>query len=76
MSHCPIDHTLEDVKRKLAEQQPFLPGELHSQVQQFLEEEHRQQTLNEVFHLLKKYDLATDEVKEERNIAFQKMLTR
>lgn len=76
MSNCPIDHTLEDVQKKLAEQQPFLPKELHKQCQQFLEEAHNQETLNEVFHLLKKYDLASDEVKEGRHVAFDTLFSQ
>lgn len=76
MSHCPINHTLEDIKKKLIEQQPFLPEELYPKVEQYLNGKLDQQTLNEVFHLLKKYDLATDEVKVDRNTAFQKLFTR
>ena len=76
MSSCPIDHSFEDVQRKLAEQQPFLPSELHQQCQQFLDEEHDQDMLNEVFHLLKKYDLATDDVKAERQTALQKLFSK
>ena len=33
----------------------------------FFQEEHTQDILNEVFHLLKKYDLASDEEKSERS---------
>lgn len=73
MGHCPIDHTVADVQKKLAEQQPYLPKELHEACQQFLTEDQDQETLNEVFHLLKKYDLASDEVKEERNAAFTQL---
>ncbi len=73
MSNCPIDHTLEDVQKKLAEQQPFLPTALHEKCQQFLKEDRDQDTLNEVFHLLKKYDLASEEVKKERNAAFEQL---
>jgi hypothetical protein len=34
---------------------------------QFFAKEHSQELLNEVFHLLKKYDLAPSEEKSERN---------
>lgn len=74
MSHCPIDHTQEDVQKKLTEQQPFLPEGLHQQIQVFLDEKLDQETLNEVFHLLKKYDLATTEVREERESALRKLM--
>lgn len=74
MSRCTIDHTLEDVRRKLEEQRPFLPQELASKCQLFLNEQLNQATLNEVFHLLKKYDLASEEVRAERNVALQKLV--
>jgi hypothetical protein len=35
--------------------------------ERFFSEEHTQDILNEVFHLLKKYDLASEEEREERN---------
>lgn len=76
MSSCSIDHSREDVEKKLAEQQPFLPPELHQQCQQFLDEKHDQHTLNEIFHLLKKYDLATEDVKRERQTALQQILVK
>lgn len=74
MSSCPIDHTVEDVKKKLGEQQSFLPETLHGKCQTFLNEKHNQETLNKVFHLLKKYDLATDEVKKERENSLSELL--
>lgn len=74
MSRCTIDHTLEDERRKLEEQRPFLPQELASKCQSFLNEQLNQATLNEVFHLLKKYDLASEEVRAERNVALQKLV--
>ena len=38
MSRCRIDHSLEEVRKKLEEQQPCLPQELHSKCQHFLNE--------------------------------------
>lgn len=76
MNSCPIDHTPKDVQKKLAEQQPFLPQELYQKCQQFLEEERDQNTLNDLFHLLKKYDLATAEVKVGRQTALQQLLMK
>ncbi|RZT21492.1 50S ribosomal protein L7ae [Fictibacillus sp. BK138] len=67
MGKCMIDHTLEDVKGKLADQTPFMPEELIARVSDSLTEEADQEFLNDVFHLLKKYDLADETEREERN---------
>ena len=67
MSQCTIDHSLEDVIQKLENQKAFLPEALYSKCRQFLSETVGQARLNEVFHLLKKYDLASTEEKETRN---------
>lgn len=67
MGKCTIDHKLEDVQQKLAEQSAFMPRELVMEVGDALTEESDQKFLNEVFHLLKKYDLASDEERQERN---------
>jgi hypothetical protein len=62
-----MDHSVEDVVKKLNDQKPFLPDELAEKTAQFLKSGHRQETLNELFHLLKKYDLADEEERLERN---------
>ncbi|MGD6961083.1 hypothetical protein ACQCVB_02670 [Fictibacillus phosphorivorans] len=67
MGKCTIDHTLEDVKQKLAEQSAFMPRELVMEVGDSLSEDADQTYLNEVFHLLKKYDLADESEREKRN---------
>ncbi|RST72702.1 group-specific protein [Siminovitchia acidinfaciens] len=67
MSKCNIDHSREDVVGKLESQVKFLPASLAEGLGQFLQSEQPQETLNEVFHLLKKYDLASEEEKEERD---------
>ncbi len=67
MSECKMDHSHEDVKSKYESQAAFLPEEMKPLFSQFFESEHTQDLLNEVFHLLKKYDLASDEEKQERN---------
>lgn len=67
MSECKIDHSLEDVKNKYESQAPFLPEDMKPLFASFFQEEHSQEMLNDVFHLLKKYDLASDEEKETRN---------
>lgn len=74
MSKCTIDHSVEDVKSKLEDQESFLPKVLYEKVRLFLTKELDQSTLNEVFHLLKKYDLATVEVREERDEALRQLI--
>ncbi|WP_342504858.1 hypothetical protein [Sporosarcina sp. FSL K6-2383] len=74
MSKCTIDHSLEDVRNKLSEQSTFLPQDIYEQCKLFLDESLDQVMLNEVFHLLKKYDLASDEVKEQKNIELRKLI--
>lgn len=66
MSECNLDHSAEDVERKFEQQRGFLPVELIPFFENFFQKEHTQQILNEVFHLLKKYDLSSDEEKAER----------
>jgi antirestriction protein len=67
MGECKIDHSKEDVKKKYESQKEFLPQDIQSLFSGFLEEEHTQDILNEVFHLLKKYDLAAEEERNERD---------
>jgi hypothetical protein len=67
MGKCTIDHTLENVKQKLAEQSAFMPRELVMEVGDSLSDDSDQTYLNEVFHLLKKYDLADESEREKRN---------
>lgn len=66
MGECKLDHSVEDVQKKLAEQAPFLPQQRVEQLQVLLETERSQARLNELFHLLKKYDLATPEDRAQR----------
>ncbi|MGF9711021.1 MULTISPECIES: group-specific protein [Paenibacillus] len=73
MGKCSIDHSHEDVAQKLESQKEFLPESLTADLQQFLLREHSQQTLNELFHLLKKYDLASKEEREERNVKLKQL---
>jgi hypothetical protein len=74
MSSCKIDHPLEDVKNKLESQKTFLPGDLYIQCEQFLTTPRTQLELNELFHLLKKYDLASTEEQENRNEQLKNLL--
>ena len=67
MGECKIDHSKEDVQQKFESQQEYLPQDIQSLFSNFLKEEHTQDILNEVFHLLKKYDLANEDERNERN---------
>ncbi|QQK74753.1 group-specific protein [Salicibibacter cibarius] len=66
-SSCPIDHTPEQVKEKLDNQHPYLPENIYVKAAHLLNQEQSQETLNELFHLLKKYDLAETRERKERN---------
>ncbi|MGG1676932.1 hypothetical protein ACIFOT_14430 [Neobacillus sp. NRS-1170] len=66
MGECKLDHSQEDVKNKYESQAVFLPEEMKPLFEEFFAKEHTQAILNEVFHLLKKYDLASEEEKIER----------
>jgi hypothetical protein len=70
MSQCTIDHSSEDVQKKYESQKEFLPKELLELFNTFFMKTHTQETLNEVFHLLKKYDLSSEEEKLTRNEKF------
>jgi citrate synthase len=67
MSECKLNHSQEDVRNKYQSQEAFLPEDMKPLFKQFFSNEHTQDLLNEVFHLLKKYDLASDEDRNERN---------
>lgn len=67
MSHCNLNHSKEDVKKKYESQVEFLPEAVKPLFEAFFQKEHPQEFLNEVFHLLKKYDLASVEEREIRN---------
>ncbi|CAM5789731.1 MULTISPECIES: hypothetical protein [Brevibacillus] len=74
MGECRLDHSTEDVRNKLAEQTPFLPPALAAQLNGLLTETLSQETLNELFHLLKKYDLATPEERIQREEKMAKLV--
>lgn len=75
MGECKLDHSLEDVKSKYEAQVGFLPPEIKTLFEAFLAESHPQEILNDVFHLLKKYDLATLEERNNRNHRIQTILS-
>lgn len=66
MGECKLDHSVADVEKKLAEQAPYLPADLTEKLRAFLQTDLSQAQCNELFHLLKKYDLATAEEKRQR----------
>ncbi|MFJ7754221.1 hypothetical protein ACQKGI_17560 [Peribacillus muralis] len=67
MGTCNLNHSQQDVRLKFHAQQAFLPTTLTQALNLFLEKDHPQETLNELFHLLKKYDLSSKEEQESRN---------
>jgi hypothetical protein len=76
MSSCNLDHSLEDVIKKLEDQRPYLLPNLSEKCAQFLKTDVSQGELNELFHLLKKYDLASNKEKEMRNQKIDAFLTK
>lgn len=74
MGTCQLDHSREDVNQKLTDQKPFLPKELYDGGSRLLESEPSQLILNELFHVLKKYDLASEAEKIERNESLEKLI--
>lgn len=67
MGTCNLNHSQNDVRLKFESQKAFLPTELSKTLDHYLEKGNSQETLNELFHLLKKYDLSTQEEQESRN---------
>jgi hypothetical protein len=67
MSECKLNHSHEDVKNKYESQAAFLPEDMRPLFTPFFEKDHTQELLNEVFHLLKKYDLLSEEEQSARN---------
>lgn len=76
MSTCKIDHSHEDVKQKLHDQSSFLSTRLVEKCIQFLSTDVCQADLNELFHLLKKYDLSTDEEKQNRDEKIETLISK
>ena len=74
MSTCNIDHSKDDVLNKLMSQEVFLPESLYNATQLFLVKVVDQTELNELFHLLKKYDLASKEEQQKRNEEISKLI--
>ncbi|ADC48339.1 hypothetical protein BpOF4_01355 [Alkalihalophilus pseudofirmus OF4] len=73
MSSCKLDHPLEDVENKLGSQKEYLPEEIYSGCRTFLKTKPSQLELNELFHLLKKYDLSSEEEQLLRNAKIREL---
>ncbi|MFC0271473.1 hypothetical protein ACFFIX_08400 [Metabacillus herbersteinensis] len=76
MSNCQLDHPKEDVMKKLLGQEPFLPSSLFKKMESFLAKDLPQSKLNELFHLLKKYDLVSAEEQNVRNGKIDELVGR
>ncbi|WP_416150596.1 hypothetical protein ACM26V_06390 [Salipaludibacillus sp. HK11] len=76
MGKCNLDHSLEDVKNKFNSQKPYLQQRLVEEWITFLNRDLSQVILNEAFHLLKKYDLATSIEKEKRDKQMKDMFRK
>lgn len=74
MGKCTIDHSYGDVLAKLEDQSDFMPDGLVQKIYKFLQHTLSQETLNELFHLLKKYDLASDSEREKRNYKIENLI--
>lgn len=74
MGKCNIDHTRDDVVKKFQDQYEFMPENTREEVSRFLTRELSQDTLNDLFHLFKKYDLASETERQERNKRLMEMV--
>lgn len=74
MGHCPIDHSLADVQKKLSEQETFLSSVIVEGIKKYLTEDVSQEALNDIFHLLKKYDLADAKERTKRDTKLAKYI--
>ena len=74
MGVCNLNHSQQDVRLKFESQKAFLPTQLSQTLDRYLEKGKSQETLNELFHLLKKYDLSTEEEQESRNDKLKRIM--
>ncbi|MGE7907120.1 hypothetical protein ACQKNS_22235 [Peribacillus sp. NPDC094092] len=74
MGACNLNHSQQDVRLKFESQKAFLPTELGQTLDRYLEKGNSQETLNELFHLLKKYDLSSRGEQESRNEKLKRMM--
>ncbi|WP_231557577.1 MULTISPECIES: hypothetical protein [Exiguobacterium] len=69
-----VDHSLKDVSRRLERQSQYMPAHLYFQLEELLQWSLDQQVVNQLYALLKKYDVLTDIEREERNISIQLLI--
>ncbi|MBP0725762.1 group-specific protein [Bacillus sp. RG28] len=67
MSTCKLNHSTQDVIDKVELQKSHLPEILAEGLFKILQTKPSQVLLNELFHLLKKYDLSSPNEQEIRN---------
>jgi len=76
MSSCKLDHSNEEVRNKLHSQRGFIPATLFEQANLYLQGSPAQDKLNELFHLLKKYDLVSAEEQMQRDLSMMALFTQ
>ncbi|MCC9625154.1 MULTISPECIES: hypothetical protein [Exiguobacterium] len=69
-----VDHSIEDVSRRLERQSQCMPAHLYFQLEELLNWSLEQEVVNQLYALLKKYDVLTDIEREERNISIQMLI--
>ncbi|WP_236634029.1 MULTISPECIES: hypothetical protein [Exiguobacterium] len=69
-----VDHSLKDVSRRLERQSQCMPAHLYFQLEELLNWSLDQEVMNQLYALLKKYDVLTDIEREERNISIQLLI--
>jgi hypothetical protein len=74
MGECKLDHTMDDVMNKLESQKAHLPEQVYAGLLLYLRSERQQPVLNELFHLLKKYDLSPEVERQERNRKLRELI--
>ncbi|OCA90623.1 hypothetical protein A8F94_01725 [Bacillus sp. FJAT-27225] len=74
MGTCKLDHSPEDVQKKYETQCHLLPSNIREPFADWLSSHPTQLELNEVFHLLKKYDLITEEEQAARDLELSRIL--
>jgi len=75
MSTCKLNHSTEDVIAKVELQKSHLPETLAEGLFKILQTKPSQVLLNELFHLLKKYDLSSQNEQDLRNNRLSQLIT-
>ncbi len=74
MDPSTVDHSIEDVSRRLERQSQCMPAHLYFQLEELLNWSLEQEVVNQLYALLKKYDVLTDIEREVRNISIQMLI--